>query len=73
MRFNKKLAMRYLLIIVLLYTLQANLFGQATANSDGNWSNTGTWQGGNIGDGGESVTLNANVDIIIQNAETFTI
>lgn len=59
------------LFLLIITTYQ--VLGQATANSDGNWSNTGSWQGGNIGDGGEDVSMNANIDLVILSGETFVI
>lgn len=66
--------MKKAVVLLILITIVAlDVLGQATANSDGNWSNTGSWQGGNIGDGGETVSMNANIDLVIQAGESFTI
>jgi len=47
-----------------------------TITSSGNWSNSGNWQGGNIGgavDNNDDVVMNNDIDITIQNGETYTI
>lgn len=47
-----------------------------TISGSGNWSNSGNWAGGNIGgdvDNDDDVVMNNNIDITIQNAETYTI
>ncbi|MGB3468821.1 MAG: T9SS type A sorting domain-containing protein [Cyclobacteriaceae bacterium] len=65
--------MKNLVLFYLLLFSTYSAIGQATANSDGDWSSTGSWQGGNIGDGGENVSMNANTDLTILVGESFTI
>lgn len=65
--------MKNFVLFSILFFTSFNVLAQATANSDGNWSDTGSWQGNNIGDGGEDVTMNANIDLIIQAGESYTI
>ncbi|MCI0751001.1 MAG: hypothetical protein L0Y35_04130, partial [Flammeovirgaceae bacterium] len=60
-----------LFLMALPYTANAQL---TTITTDGNWSNSGIWSGGLIGDTpGEDVTMNNNINVTIQNSESYTI
>lgn len=52
-------------------------YGQTrTINGSGNWSSTGNWQGGNVGgavDNNDDVVMGNNIDIIVQNGDTYTV
>jgi cytoskeletal protein CcmA (bactofilin family) len=66
------------LLLILATVIYSNeSYGQTrTITGSGNWSTSGNWTGGNIGgdvDNNDDVVLNDNMDIVIQNGETYTI
>jgi hypothetical protein len=69
--------MRGILVLIGILFFPVFSFSQTrTANSDGNWSNSGSWQGGNIGgavDNDDDVVINTNIDVTIQAGESYII
>jgi hypothetical protein len=50
----------YRVLIILLFAAPVTIFAQANLTSTGDWNVAGNWASGNIGDGGENVTTDAN-------------
>lgn len=66
--------MRKMLWVALLLIPLIAWAAATTITSSGNWSNTGIWSGGDIGDAvTDDVTFNNSLTVTIQNSESFTV